>query len=207
MTSPLVSVITPTYERADLLAACIADVRAQTYPNLEHVVVIDGPDSESYEVCDWASRSAEAGRDFVYAELGRNWSSFLIDAYAAAPVTVAMLLASGAYQMFLADDERMETDHIAALVALLERTGADLAYSKVEMYRKGAPSYRWVIGVEPPECGQITNALYRTEVLKLGLYVIGDHYASDWATIDRWLRAGARYAFLDRVTLTHRVDR
>lgn len=207
MTRAVVSVITPTYQRAELLDGAILDVRAQTYERLEHVIVVDGPDEESLIVCERASATADATRDLVYTELGRNWSSFLPNAYVAAPATVGMLLASGDYQMWLADDERMTPDHIDGLVKALERSGADFAYSRVEMYRAEAPHARWIIGTDPPVCGQITNVLYRAEVLKLGLYVVGDQFTSDWATIERWIKGGATWAFVDRVTLTHRADR
>jgi GT2 family glycosyltransferase len=44
---PLVSVITPTWQRHDLLLGrCMPSVKAQTYPNVEHVIVSDGPDEQ-----------------------------------------------------------------------------------------------------------------------------------------------------------------
>jgi GT2 family glycosyltransferase len=205
---PLVSVLTPTWQRPELLRGCIENVRASTYRPLEHVIVSDGLDEDAVElsrdqlgVQDWDDRRVP----IWFVELGRNWSSFLPDAYAAAPMTVAMLLARGAYQCWLADDERMAPDHVELLVELLERELADFAYSRVQMYRADGSS--WVIGRYPPALGEITHALYRAEVLKLGLYVFGDDRTSDWATISRWQSRGAKAAYLDRVTMTHRVDR
>lgn len=43
--SPLVTIVTPTRNRADLLRWTLASVRAQTYPNLEHIV-IDGASTD-----------------------------------------------------------------------------------------------------------------------------------------------------------------
>lgn len=40
-TSPLVSVVTPTRDRAGFLAGCIDSVLGQSYPHLEHVIVDD----------------------------------------------------------------------------------------------------------------------------------------------------------------------
>jgi glycosyltransferase involved in cell wall biosynthesis len=42
MKPPLISVITPTYNRADLLQRCIESVLAQTYTNWEYIVIDDG---------------------------------------------------------------------------------------------------------------------------------------------------------------------
>lgn len=206
MSRPLVSVITPTWERRDLLLEAIESVRQQTYRPLEHVIVSDGPDAAL--TGSMHDRQIEYASDVSirFVELGRNWSAFLPDAYAAAPLVVAQLVARGEYQAFLADDERMAPDHIAALVALCEIEGADFAYSKTEMYWRDRPAERWLIGQAPPAYGQITNAVYRADLLKHGLYPVGAGMASDWACFSQWLRAGARWAFLDRVTLTHRAD-
>jgi len=208
----LVSVITPTWQRAELLAAAIQNVRLQTYRPLEHVIVSDGDDRETARVAVSALDCAlfsDPSRDVRvrYVPLGRNWSSFLPASFAAAPMTVGMLLASGTYQTWLADDEWMTLDHIEGLVNALEAADADLAYSRVRMYRNGStPDQGYDIGTEPPELGQITNVLYRAELLKHGLYPFGAGMTSDWACIERWLAAGARCAFVPRVTLTHRVD-
>ena len=45
--SPLVAVITPTWQRTGLLLSrCIPSVQAQDYPRVEHIVVSDGPDPD-----------------------------------------------------------------------------------------------------------------------------------------------------------------
>jgi glycosyltransferase involved in cell wall biosynthesis len=210
---PLVSVITPTWQRHALLAEAIENVRQQTYRPLEHVVVSDGQDGDlvRWIVATRYNRPCPVDpADDVslrFVELGQHWTGILRDSYAAAPLTVGMFLARGAYQMWLADDERITPDHCAALVELLEARGADLAYSKAELWWRDDPGRRLVIGTEPPHCGQITNVLYRAELLRHSLYVFGNDRTADWETIARWLAAGARYAFLDRVTVTHRVDR
>lgn len=227
MARPLVSVLTPTWQRHDLLLGAIENVRAQTYRPLEHVVVSDGEDTdlmglvfEGHERY-WREQHGDGVR-VIYANLGRNWSTYLPASFVAAPITVAMLMARGDYQVFLADDERMTPDHVASLVDALEASGADFAYSKVEL--EWPSGRREIIGTDPPREGQITNALYRADLLKRGLgshgspssarpdfhgyplYPFGAGMTSDWACIKRWMDAGAVWAFVDRVTLTHRVD-
>jgi glycosyltransferase involved in cell wall biosynthesis len=53
--SPLVSIVTPTYQRADLLRHTMASVRRQTYPHIEHIVVDGASTDETLDVL----RSAE----------------------------------------------------------------------------------------------------------------------------------------------------
>jgi GT2 family glycosyltransferase len=207
-TRPLVSVITPTWQRAEQLHGAILNVREQDYRPLEHVIVSDGADIQTSRIAVAAldcveSRAADAVA-VRFVSLGRNWSSHLTDSFCAAPMTVGMLLASGEYQVWLADDERMTPDHVSSLVAALETSGADFAYGRVVMDLPSGESR--VIGADPPRLGEITNVLYRADLLKYGLYPFGAGMTSDWACISRWLSHGARHAFVNRVTLRHHVD-
>jgi glycosyltransferase involved in cell wall biosynthesis len=208
-TRPLVSVITPTWQRAELLRGCIENVRAQVYRPLEHVIVSDGPDDDVRSMVEGVQQEDMLGTEppIRLVELGRNWSTFLTDSFCAAPITVGMLVATGEYQTWCADDEVMDPEHIAALVAALESTGADFAYSRVRMHAVGqTPEHGYDIGTDPPRLGQITNCLYRTTLLRYGLYPFGAGMTSDWACIERWMARGATWAYVDRVTLTHRYD-
>ncbi len=200
MSRPLVSVITPTWQRHDLLRETVENVRAQTYRPLEHVIVSDGPDAE----LDVPYNQSDVPINFV--ELGRNWSGDLRN-FGVAPLTVGMLLARGDYQMWLCDDERMTPEHIERLVDLLEATGVDFAYSKVRMHWKGQPPEQgWDIGSDPPAWGQITNFLYRTSLLNRGMPSWGGH-PIDWTLVQSWMQAGATWAFSPCTTITHRADR
>lgn len=206
---PLVSVITGTWQRHDLLLGAIENVRRQTYRPLEHIIVSDGPDGELDELVAEAERldgSKYERIPIVFQECGRNWTTHLPNSRNAAPMIVGQLLARGECLTWLSDDERMQRDHIESLVDALESTGADFAYSKTEMYWIGHPARRWVIGTDPPQMGQITNVLYRAKLLEAGLTRLGAGGTCDWDQIGRWVRAGARWAFVPRVTFEHRAD-
>jgi len=202
---PLVSVITGTWQRHDLLMEAIQNVREQIYPHLEHVIVSDGPDERLRDLVAYVSMQ-RPDVPIRFVELGRNLSTFVPDSFGAAPVLTGQMLARGEYQTWLADDERMAPDHIEGLVAACEESGADFAYSQCRMWWVGRPDHSWIIGTDPPQCGQITNTLHRATILKHGLYPFGAGMTSDWTLYETWIKAGARWAFVPRVTFSHRAD-
>lgn len=217
MTRKLVSVVTGTWKRHDLLLEAIENVRQQTYRPLEHVIVSDGPDPildsllTGEDEHRWRDDGTEDSRwvPITFQELG-FWSSGLFaNSISAAPFMVAQLLARGELQMWLADDERMLVpDHIEKLVDLLESTDADFAYPQVRCYREPPNNADMVIGTNPPRNGQITHALYTRAALDKGM-LFRTHVGSgtDWDAVARTMASGARWAFLPEVTLEHRIDK
>lgn len=216
---PLISVITPTIpERRDLLAETIENVRAQTYPSVEHVIVSEGTDDDVLEdfiiedTAEWYGGDTPRLDEYPvrWYRLGRHWTAELSDSYAAAPVMVGQMLARGEYACLWADDERaLVPDHIEALVSLLESSGADFAYPKVRMYRLGqTPDEGYDIGTDPPRWGQITHWMYAPSMIEKarGPYRTHTGRSNDWDFVGRAMEGGATWAFLPRVTFQHRAD-
>lgn len=209
---PLVSIITGTYPpRVEDAIELMRHVREQDYPNLEHCIAVEGdPDEVEATVLrlQLEARALSRGVRTRVVGLGRWWSSFLAGSISTAPFLVSQLLARGPLQMWLADDERMASDHIASLVDLLDATDSDFVYSYVRLIPgPGVPLIPHAIGSYPPMLGQITNALYRVELLDYRMFAFGVGAATDWDQVSHWLSAGARCAMLDRVTLEHRIDK
>lgn len=218
----LVSVVTGSYQRHELLLGAIENVRAQTYRPLEHVIVADGPDPglriKIDKLMAFQENCAHDGETFTaetpmmsirFAELG-FWSSGLFtDSMSAAPFMVAQLLARGEYQIWWADDERaLGPDHIEKLVDLLELYDADFVYPKVQMTWPNSDR-KVVIGGNPPRRGDFTHCLYRRDLLDKGM-LFRTHVGSgtDADCLERVMsQKGIRYAFLPEVTFTHRVDK
>lgn len=208
----LVSVITGTYNRPTLINRCIENVRKQTYPVIEHCIVSDGPDAllRIWNAQGWPQVKHERVVPIKFIETGRQWSHFLANSISAVPYQVAQWLASGDYLMWLADDEDITPDHIESLVNLLEQEDVDFVYSKSEIWFSPDLSPRWapnVIGQPIPECGRITQALFRVELLDYRGFMTHVGSGTDWDQISTWMKEGASWAFLDRTTHSHRVDK
>ncbi len=108
----LVSVVIPTYYRNDRLRGAIESVIAQTQPT-ELVVVDDSGEGHAKSVVD--------EYDLTYVELGSNVGSNPAR-------SVGAERASGDFVQFLDDDDRLLPTKLAKQVALLERTGREVAY-------------------------------------------------------------------------------
>lgn len=215
---PLVSIVVPTWQRRDLVMDTLANIRTQTYADLEVILVSDGPDAELHHRL-WSSgyRPADAFTDggplrLRFVECGRNWTGLIPNSFGVAPLLVGTLLARGELAMWLCDDERMTPDHVAHLVELIETRGVDFVYPQVLMFRPEAPDVQWMIGTDPPEHGQITSILFRTErcfaLAPFRFRMPDDPFPAvhDWDFVKRLMDAGATWDMSDRCTLTHRAD-
>ena len=114
---PLLSAIVRTYDRPQLLARALDSLVAQTYRDVEAVVVNDaGPDITAL-LARYEGRLA-----IRYVRHDRN-------AGVTAALNAGARLATGTYVGYLDDDDVWYPDHAARLVDALERTGAVVAYA------------------------------------------------------------------------------
>ena len=112
----LVSIIVPTFNRRDDLVQALASIEAQTYRTIEAIVVNDAGEP----VDDVVER-------FPCARRITNATNLRL----AATRNVGIEASRGRYIAFLDDDDLLFPDHVAHLVAALERTGAAFAYGNV----------------------------------------------------------------------------
>lgn len=110
---PLVSVVCPTYNRPRDLRSLLECVAAQTYPNLEVVVVNDGGMPVSDVVAD-----------FPFAQLIDS----PVNRGAHAAVSIGVRAARGVFVDMISDDDLFYPDHFERLVYALLRSGAKVAH-------------------------------------------------------------------------------
>ena len=152
---PLVSVVMPTYERPEFLARAVKSVLAQTYPNVELIVVNDGG-------CpvDDVLRALDRDGRVTSVRLGRNRNR-------SAARNAAIALARGKYVAYLDDDDWYLPSHLERLVGLLERTGGAVAYGFAERITEEKRSDGWAQTAVTP----VYRMPYRRELLLVGNYI------------------------------------
>jgi glycosyltransferase involved in cell wall biosynthesis len=196
MDHPLVTIITPTWQRHDrLLNRCIPSVDAQTYTNVEHLVVSDGPDPELAEklfppritskLKRWFAALPEHEESLHWGHLARLHG---------------LELASGELIGYLDDDDALRPEHVELLAAALaEHPEKGWAYSQMEQHSPGGVA---VIGVGPPAAGNIGTpmVMHRREVLEHGTWA-GASAFEDWHLVRSWIQAGIGYTKVDEVTI------
>lgn len=118
---PKVSVVISTYNRPERLKKAIESVIAQTYPDWELIIVDDASTSKTADAIASFTSLREPQR--VYIRRPENFGSDT------APKNRGILESKGDYIAFLDDDNTWRPDHLAALVAELERNpDIDLVY-------------------------------------------------------------------------------
>lgn len=195
--SPLVTVVTSTWQRPNTLRDYAIDcISRQTYPEVEHVVVIDGPtDLTSVEVLDEAGYSYGPSKRRVVI-LGRNWSTYSGDGgWGATARIVGAWMGAGEFITYLDDDNYYEPEHIEGMVATFD---PDTDFVTCP-WRGPAPCP----GPPPGMCRTDTNTIMHRAIL------LRDHdgfrldgYAGDGNMIERWMAAGLKWKFKEGITVS-----
>jgi glycosyltransferase involved in cell wall biosynthesis/Flp pilus assembly protein TadD len=199
---PLVSVITPTYNRPERLLRAVKSVLDQTFQNFEIIVVNDGgPDLEHL------LRPLNRKRNIVYLNHGGNRER-------SAARNSGIKLARGKYLAYLDDDDLFYPDHLQTLVGLLENSDYQVAYTDAYRVHEQKVNGNYAVTGRDlpysfdfdPDKLLVSNYLPNLCVMhekscleRVGLYdeTLSTH--EDW---DLWIRLSRHYDFahIDQVT-------
>lgn len=190
--SPLVSVITPTWNRHDLLfERCIDSVAAQTYENFEHIIVSDGPD----ETLSRVFRQFPGEFDYLrYFELPEHTAGHIGN-----PARLfGIEQAQGEYIAYLDDDDAYRPEHVALHVAALEESGSYFSKSFMLSHKKRDE----LIGNGAPCPGGIGTPMivHRRELLDIATWGASGEM-EDWELVKSWLDAGVQWTSIDEITI------
>lgn len=170
----MVSIITATYQRPNPLRAARASIDHQTYAEWEHIVVSDGP-------------STDTAVDYSLAFNHADWG--------ATPRLVGSYFANGDLIAFLDDDNAFLPDHLVSLVDLLTSTGSDFVFSDDNRHiGNGRPEFGHI---------DTSTILCRRDLLMRENWRPAG-YAADWDLVERWLKLGATWAYSGKATLVYR---
>jgi glycosyltransferase involved in cell wall biosynthesis/predicted HAD superfamily hydrolase len=210
---PKVSVCVTHYCRPQKLRKALASLREQDYENFEVVVVDDGsPDPEVQR------ELAEIGREIE--PLG--WRVLVQEnRYLGAARNYGARHATGDYLMFMDDDNIAKPNEISTLVAVAQRTGADIVTAFCDVFEtedtldnNELPLMRFTpLGSDPAlgvftNCYGDANALYSREVFnELGGFT--EDYGTtheDWELFCRASLAGVKIVCVPEPLFWYRLD-
>jgi glycosyltransferase involved in cell wall biosynthesis len=191
---PLISVITPTYERGDMIETCVMSVLSQDYANLEVVVIGDAcPQLED------SLPGLEIDPRVRVRNLAANHG-----AGGAVPRNIGIMLAAGSLIAYLDDDNLLKPGHISSLYELMRDTNTTFTFSSME-----------VNGVdmgftEPKWRGIDTSCIlhHRDLIARHGGWKNREEgsYAHDWELVSRWLDGDEPWACTKQPTLIYNAE-
>ncbi len=115
--SPMVSIIIPVYNAIEFLEETLRTVCAQTYENLEILLIDDGSTDGSGELCDRVREKDGAARIKVF---------HIKNGGVAAARNFALSRITGEYVMFVDSDDLVKTDYVQKMVEAALETGSSL---------------------------------------------------------------------------------
>ena len=118
------TVIIPIWNKKPYLPALLEDVRGQTFPDFECLLIDDGSDDGCGALCDAAAALDARFRVFHIPNGGVSHAR-----------NVGLDAARGDYITFLDSDDRIENTYLARLMDLARRSGAELVISGFDKVR------------------------------------------------------------------------
>ncbi len=157
MSKPLVTIVIPSYNRADYIAETIESVLAQTYPSIEVIVIDDGSTDNTKEIVERYVPQVQ----YVYQENAERGASR----------NHGLRLAQGEYISFLDSDDLWLPEKLATDVEFIEaRPNIGVVYTDALQidsngnYRKRLNAGR--------HSGKVTEHLLRGNFILMGSHLV-----------------------------------
>jgi glycosyltransferase involved in cell wall biosynthesis len=127
MEGPLISVIVPVYNIEDYVRKCVESIMAQTYKNIEIVLVDDGSTDGSSAICDELAETDARIKILHTANGGQSVARNL-----------GIKVSKGSYITFIDGDDYVTVDYILHLYELIKDHHADISITNYCIQRDGA---------------------------------------------------------------------
>ena len=116
----LVSVIIPVYNREEYIEECLNSVLSQSYENFEIIIIDDGSDDRSFEICERFAENDERVKLFKGEHKGVS-----------AARNKALDIANGDYVIFVDSDDVIHPELLKSLTDAVVQTAAEIAGTHV----------------------------------------------------------------------------
>lgn len=191
---PLVSVVIPTYKRAELLNRAISSALAQDYANIEVIVVGD----KCPDLAELIPLGPPPDRVRLFNLVHNHGAG------GAVPRNHAIAAAGGSLIAYLDDDNVWKSDHVSSLYTAMMENGASFAFSSMEV--NGTD-----LKFSEPKHGSIDTSciLHRKNLVeKYGGWKdrTKANYYHDWEFVSRWVNGSERWVATRKPTLIYNAE-
>lgn len=211
MNEYLISIIMPTYNGESFISESLATIKGQTYKNWELIVVEDGSSDRTEEIVKEFAKEVRKHRvEYIRHEYNQGVS---------AARNTAMKQAKGEYLAFLDYDDFWKPHHLATAVNTLQKTGGDIVYSTVEMFKEedGTNNIIGLWGPSPQDVEEFPASLLARNYIASNVVVmkrciaekVGDFETNLKAAedLEYWLRlaaAGFKFVYIPGIYGSYR---
>ena len=203
---PLVSIVIPTYSRGRILVErSIASALAQTYPNVEVVVVGDHATPETLEAIQSVQDPRVRFEDLPVRSPYPDDPEHAWMCVGTRPYNRGVKLARGSWIVPQADDDEMLSDHVATLLGVALEYRLEMVYGDSLME---TPEGEWFrLGAWPPaHAGFCAGSVLYSAALA---FVEEDEECwrdgepNDWNMWRRMIDAGVRIGHVEQIVFRH----
>jgi glycosyltransferase involved in cell wall biosynthesis len=127
MMTPLISIIIPTYNSAELIGAAIDSVLAQTYQNWECIIVDDGSTDNTLKLCNQYIK-LDSRVKYLYQENGKQGKAR----------NLGISKANGFYLAFLDADDLWLPEKLSVQIVQIQKHDVDLVFSDSYVFNDNA---------------------------------------------------------------------
>ena len=145
--SELISIVVPTYNRGQVIAQCIQNLKEQTYSDLEIIVVDDGSTDNTADIMETLTDSV-----VHYYRMEKNQG-------ACAARNRGVELAAGNYIAFQDSDDLWKNDKLEKQMKYLLENKLDVVFCSMERLKEGEKPY--VIPERKMESHMLMKELYK----------------------------------------------
>lgn len=211
--NPLVSVIVPVYNQKDFLDSCLESIKNQMYSNLEVLLIDDGSNDGSENICDrWKKKDSR----FKVFHLKNGGVSY------ARNFGLANL--SGELVCFVDPDDWIEKSMIKQMVKTLVKFKLDLAfiqYDELLSYEKKETKINAqgsqvqlftrkdivkLILEENKLTNHVWRGIYKSRLIKINIFPEGKNYEDMYSMLE-FVEPCKRFAIINSPLYHHRLNK